>query len=369
MTGIDLHIVAFAVPYPPTYGGAMDVWNRVKALHEAGVRIRLHCFVYGQYIPQDIITEMVGEVHYYARSVWPVFFKKGQPFVITSRKSNQLLKRLQDDNIPILFEGMQTTGWMEFLSDRKKFLRAHNVEHKYYHQLAQNSGGFRSMIYTRESQCLEDYERQHAAGFDAIFTIAEPDQQWFAQQGGHAVLLPPFHGFKQVDIDPGQGKYLLYQGDLSIEINQRAVLELARMIPVGFKLTLVIAGRSGDPAFESKLSSFVNIRREADVSQEKMSELIRHAHILLVHSLHGEGMKMKLFPALFGGRFIMANRLSETQSILDQAIHFYEPSTFVPVLEALTTTYFTTAELDARKAILNQFPDDPTKARQIIRYL
>ena len=47
-SGPELHIVTFAVPFPANYGGAIDVWNRIAALKRGGVRIHLHCFVYGE---------------------------------------------------------------------------------------------------------------------------------------------------------------------------------------------------------------------------------------------------------------------------------------------------------------------------------
>jgi len=369
MPGIDLHIVTFAVPYPPNYGGAMDVWNRLKALKSLGVRIQLHCFLYGPYLPQNILQEVAEEIYYYPRSVWPIFFAKGQPFVISSRKNNQLLNRLQGDQIPVFFEGMQTTAWADSISNKKRMLRAHNVEHKYYQQLARNSGGYRSLIFNRESQCLEEYEKRYAKQFDAVFSISADDHEWFSAQGANSVHLPPFHGFQQVEIDFGRGQYLLYQGDLSIEINQRAVLELIRMLPAAFSMPLVVAGRSGDQGFESKISSFPNIRREADVSQDAMLHLIRHAQVLLVHSLHEEGMKMKLFPALFRGRFVAANQLSATKSALDDAIQFYNAENFTSILTRLASTSFDESALKERQRILSQLPDDATNARQIIRYL
>ena len=43
-----LHIVSFDVPYPPDYGGAIDVYYKLKALHEEGIKIYLHCFEYGR---------------------------------------------------------------------------------------------------------------------------------------------------------------------------------------------------------------------------------------------------------------------------------------------------------------------------------
>src|SRR5690349_12212532 len=158
MSTPDLHIIAFAVPYPPDYGGAIEVWNRLKALHQEGVKVSLHCFLYGNFLPQTAIHPYVQEVHYYPRSIWPVLFTRGQPFGVTSRKSKLLLARLKLDTKPILFEGVQTTAWRSELNGRKLFLRAHNIEHQYYKRLAAHSSGLTSIMFSRESQCLEEYE-------------------------------------------------------------------------------------------------------------------------------------------------------------------------------------------------------------------
>ena len=43
-----LHIVCLDVPYPVDYGGVFDLFYKIKALSEAGVKIHLHCFEYGR---------------------------------------------------------------------------------------------------------------------------------------------------------------------------------------------------------------------------------------------------------------------------------------------------------------------------------
>ena len=139
MTSPDLHIVTFAVPYPANYGGAIDVWNRLVALKSLGLRIHLHCFVYGSFTPQAKLDEVAEKVYYYPRVVKPVLFSRGQPYIVTSRKSKQLLKNLSADLSPILFEGIHTTGLADQLKGRKLLLRAHNVEHQYYAALANQS--------------------------------------------------------------------------------------------------------------------------------------------------------------------------------------------------------------------------------------
>ena len=41
-----LHIIALNIPFPPNYGGVIDIYYKIKALHQLGVKIILHCFAY-----------------------------------------------------------------------------------------------------------------------------------------------------------------------------------------------------------------------------------------------------------------------------------------------------------------------------------
>ena len=42
-----LHIISFDIPYPANYGGAIDVFHKIRCLNAQGVKIILHCFEYG----------------------------------------------------------------------------------------------------------------------------------------------------------------------------------------------------------------------------------------------------------------------------------------------------------------------------------
>jgi hypothetical protein len=369
MISPDLHIVTFAVPYPANYGGAIDVWNRLVTLKSAGLRIHLHCFVYGPFTPQAKLDEVAEKVYYYPRVVKPVLFSRGQPYIVTSRKSKALLNNLLADKSPILFEGIHTTGFAKECKGRKLLLRAHNVEHQYYAELANQTRGIKSLIFRRESLCLQDAELDLSAIFDVVLAISPKDKEWFESHGTNTILVPPFHGLKETQTKTGRGQYILYQGDLSIEINQEAVLDMMQRIPPDAAYPVVVAGRSGDRGFEEKLARYPNIKREADVSGEKMIELIENAQVILVHSLHGSGMKLKIFPALFHGRFVAATMDSQTNTPLDKAIHFYPPSGLAQLLETLWPTPFSTHHLLERKEILALQPGDAEKAREILRYL
>ena len=47
MPGREIHIVCFDVPHPPDYGGVIDIYYKVKSLHELGIKVHLHCYQYG----------------------------------------------------------------------------------------------------------------------------------------------------------------------------------------------------------------------------------------------------------------------------------------------------------------------------------
>ena len=43
---MKLHVVSFQVPFPPDYGGLIDVYYKLKALKEAGCSVVLHTYRY-----------------------------------------------------------------------------------------------------------------------------------------------------------------------------------------------------------------------------------------------------------------------------------------------------------------------------------
>lgn len=370
MSSPDLHIVSFAVPYPPDYGGAIDVWNRVKALHRAGIRIHLHCFVYGPFKPHDEIKEVTSEVRYYPRLSWQAIMSPGQPYIVSSRRNPLLLARLVQDQVPVLFEGIHTTGFVHDLKNRKRLLRAHNIEHKYYNELAVDSQRFQYLFFQRESLALHRYECKQADVFDTVFTISPEDHAWYRSREANSAMIPVFHGLDKVTSLEGRGDYLLYQGDLSIESNQQALTELLKTLRGSPEYKIVVAGRSGERVFEEKLTKYPKLTREVDVTESRMAKLVQNAQVIIVHSRHSSGMKVKLFPALYNGRFVIANENSLTRTPIDNALHHYQnPEEMVALIQTLWQKDFTAADVAHRTSIMSQLPGDDEKAQEIIRYL
>ena len=82
-----LHIVSFNVPYPPDYGGVIDVFYKIKALKEAGVQIHLHCYEYGREAAPELDT-LCKSVNYYHREKRLRDLSSLKPFIVKSRRDS-----------------------------------------------------------------------------------------------------------------------------------------------------------------------------------------------------------------------------------------------------------------------------------------
>ena len=82
----QLHIISFDVPYPANYGGVIDIYYKIKALHSQGVKIHLHCFEYGR--AEALHLEGLCEkVYYYKRTINKQLLLNPMPFVVITRSS------------------------------------------------------------------------------------------------------------------------------------------------------------------------------------------------------------------------------------------------------------------------------------------
>ena len=100
------------MPYPADYGGVIDVYYRIKALYQLGFKITLHCFEYGRG-KQTHLDEITEKTYYYKRQKSFLNGFNKRPFIVSSRRSKEILNRLLEDEYPILFEGLHTTWCLE----------------------------------------------------------------------------------------------------------------------------------------------------------------------------------------------------------------------------------------------------------------
>ena len=309
---LHIHIVSFDIPDPPSYGGAIDVYYKVRPLHEAHVHVPLHCFYRGTLHPSSTLEQWCDRVFYYRCSVNPAFLFAPLPFAVMIRRSDELLDNLLKDNHPILFEGLVSCYLLTHpqLRDRVKFYRECNIEHHYYHALGQSMRSpLKRWYYFLEARKLKQFE-PCIRNATYILAVAHQDEAHFKQHypSVPTSYIPSFHADTEISVCQGQGDYILYHGNLAVAENDHAARHIVKHIaPMLPDIPFVIAGRNPSKQLYALASQYANVQIIASPSTERMEQLIRDAQIHLLITFQGTGLKLKLLNVLYHGRHIIAN--------------------------------------------------------------
>lgn len=370
MSSQYLHIVAFNIPYPPDYGGVIDVYYKLKALSNAGVRIILHCFEYGRK-PSKELEDLCFKVYYYPRKSGLKYLLHSDPYIVATRNAKSMPERLLQDSFPVLFEGLHSTAALGKCVEAKKLclVRAHNIEHLYYRALARSESSPNTHWYLRrEAKKLKSYETiLHQA--DYVLGIAKHETAYYNEKYENALFVPAFHRFDEVISQEGSGSYILFHGNLGVSENSKAFLKLAKKVLSKLPYKVVVAGKNPSRSFENKLSSYVNIRIVANPADEEMDELIGQAHINLLFTAQSTGIKLKLLHALFAGRHCLVNQDMVEGSGLDKLCTIADSlHTVEAQIHELMQQPFTLTEIQERKKALKDF-SNRASAEKIVRIL
>jgi glycosyltransferase involved in cell wall biosynthesis len=354
------------IPYPADYGGVIDIFYKLKNLHKLGIEITLHCFEYGHRFANDMLDKYCHQVIYYPRIRGIKGLHTSLPYIVSSRRNNQLLKNLLADESPILFEGLHTTFYANHpsLSHRKKILRAHNIESDYYKQLAENTNSILKKIYfSFEANRLLFYEK-NLASFDAILSISESDFSFFQKEYPSAkhILVNAFHKYDEVISKTGKGNYCLFHGNLSVTENVKSVEYLVKEIFPAIDFPLIIAGKNPTDSLLSLQHEKIKII--ANPSEDELENLIQNAHINVLPSFQHTGLKLKLLYALFAGRHCIVDD-TQIESTLKNSVHIAKnKSDFIEKIQSLLEKEFSIEEIAIRKKALTSF-DNLANARLI----
>lgn len=307
-----INIIAFNIPYPPNYGGVIDVFFKLKSLHDLGVEIYLHCFLYNRERSEEL-EKYCKKIFYYPRkkALFSAFGYK--PYIVESRKVKALLKNLENNQYPIFFEGLHSCAFLSHpsLRNRYKMVRPCNIEHLYYTGLRNDENNpFKKLYFGIESLRLKVYEKQLKYA-QKILPISETDFAYFKNKfpSIDCIYLPAFHPVSEVICKKGESDYILFHGDLSVSSNIEAAMYIAENIAKESPYRFIIAGRNPNAKLRNLTAKSKNIELIESPDTNSMHQLIENAHIHLLLSFNLSGLKLKLLQSLFQGRFILCNSI------------------------------------------------------------
>lgn len=366
-----IHLVSFNVPYPPDYGGVMDVFYKITALKQLGAGVILHCFCYGRSRSRTLERECL-QVHYYRRDLNLVHIFRREPFIVLSRRNGSLLDQLLSDNNPVIFEGLHTTHLLDHpaLENRIKMVRTHNIEHIYYRNLAANEKNpFRKLFFNSEARKLERYE-QKLAKASLLLTISPGDTDYFRTKYGNALFVGPFHPGEGCRSSNGRGEYVLIHGDFSTAENNAAARFILKEVAVNWKHKTVIAGKRPSDELMQAASLLNHVRVIPNPSLNQMSELITNAQVCLLNASQPSGMKLKLINALCSGRHVITSPTVVAGTRLESLCNIAsDPGEWVSMTERLMIEDFTPEMRASRNLVLREVADNTLNARKIIEFL
>ena len=304
----DLHIISFNIPYPPSYGGLIDIYYKIRQLYEAGYLIHLHAFEYNRK-PSPDLEKYCTTFNYYKRRKGIFSFLSSKPYIVYSRKNPLLLANLLKNDYPILFEGLHSCYYLNdiALRNRIKLVRMHNIEHKYYKELYLVSKNiFEKFYFLTESIKLKFFEKNLKAASE-LLAINQNETLYFREKYGKTTWVSAFHANSIVNSIPGKGKFILLHGNLSVIENENAIIHALKKILNSVNFHIIIAGHSPSRKLIHEAGKNSNVRLIVSPDDNEMNRLIKEAHIHLLISFQNTGMKLKLLNALFSGRFVIAN--------------------------------------------------------------
>lgn len=368
-----IHIICHDVPWPVNYGGVVDLFYKLKALHEEGVKIKLHCFDYGRGKHEEL-NKYCSEVNYYDRKRGWKGLSFTKPYIVSSRANKGLLNNLLKDEYPVLMEGIHCTAFLKPLlsANKKVFLRLHNVECLYYSQLFQRETNFfKKLYFLNESIFLRHYERR-LPEYIPVLAVSPNDATFYKLEldKKNTNYLPVFIPHTTINGREGMGSYCLYHGNLSVPENVKAVHWLIDKV---FSLTytpFVIAGKDPSKKLMRKVEKNKNICVIANPSENEMNDLVAKAHIHVLPSFNNTGVKLKLIHAIYNGRHCVVNDAAVEGTGLEPACHI--GSNHVAFASIITQLYhqpFAIEEIELRKKLVQQIFNNKENVRQLIRWI
>jgi hypothetical protein len=363
-----LHIISFDVPYPANYGGVIDVFYKIKALQQQGIKVHLHCFDYGR-AETEYLKTVCEKVYYYKRKMNKQKLFSSLPFVVVTRASEALMGNLLKDNYPILFEGLHCCYHLQDarLANRIKIVRTHNIEHDYYKNLEKvEKKVFKKIYFGMEARKLERFEKVLSKA-NYIAAISPADAKELASRYNNVYHITAFHPNERVEIKAGVGKFCLYHGNLEVGENNEAALYLVNEVFSKIEIPLVIAGKKPSKELMIAVANYKHIQLKANISTEEIDDLIKNAQINVLPTFQATGIKLKLLAALYNGRHCVVNSpmvantgLESLCSIKDTAVEMSDE------IIRLVEQPFEANEKLNREAILSENFSNKTNVKKLI---
>lgn len=351
-----LHIVCPVAPWPLTSGSQIDIFHRIKSLHAEGIAIILHYFSNTDERHPTELNPFCEAIHIYPLA------KKGPsqlPETIRLRLDEALLLRLQQDEHPILLEGLSCCGFIDQLSktNRKIVVRIQQLQHRYLQEKAKQSGNpIRWIRWWIERKKLMRF-KLHLPKSPTFACVNEGQARYYSEKLGvnKVIALPVFSPYSTVQSKEGLGSFCLFQGNLSEKETEKILVWLLTKVFSRVHIPFVIAGQDPSPRIEKLVYLYQHTCLVANPGDAELDDLIQKAQTNVLPSSVSAGTHLRLLHAISLGRHCICNTKAVKDSPLKEACYVAESAEGIASLIAeLQHRSFGEEEIILRKHLLKE---------------
>ncbi|MEY3245689.1 MAG: hypothetical protein RL253_846 [Bacteroidota bacterium] len=372
---IHLHIVTSDFPNGVDNPQLSDAFFLIKALSHQKINIHLHSFVLLNEEPSVQLTELCSSISFYQRDKSNISFKADLPYHVSTRSSQKLIDRLNEDTFPVIFIGLSSSYPLygnQLRSDRKFVVRLNKNEAAYYHQLAALVPWKGKKVHYqieawRMRKFLKKLISKKISFFYSSDAIVQNIKPHITSQFNSLAL---FTGMPPVFHQPGNGHFCLFYGRLSDEETSYAASWLLEHVFNTLEIPFVIAGSRPSTHLENAAHVRQHTCLVSNPGEKEMQDLIKKAQVVLSPAFIQHEEDDHLLQAMALGKHVLINPKSsrKTQSIA--CCHLVQsPEEFIEKTRTLFETPFSEEEKYARQHLLNAKFQDEKSLEKIISWL
>lgn len=301
-------------PYPPTHGGRVDTWNRIRCLSLMGHNIDLVSTVKEKPGDKDleVVQEIVDNVIIANRSYKLINFISSDPFQVASRDSLREITFSSND-FDLLFLDCEYVYRILFnpnLRSTTVLMRLQNNEEKYFRELAASTSNiFRKLYYLSDALKFRSVIHKIKRKVDGFLFIST--EELLKMQEKYPCMkcyyLPPSLSLREDDfkeLTSSEGG-VLFIGSLFMPNNQEALswyLTKVHPLITDQSYHLIIAGNSKETSIEW-LYELIGSENNVEVynSPRDLSPLYERSILFINPMRSGAGVKMKTIEAILQG--------------------------------------------------------------------
>ena len=345
-------------PYPASEGGPMAMNSIITGLIEAGHQVKILAINNEKYnvkesdIPDDYREKTGIELIDVDLRVRPLkaffnlFTKKSyhvERFISKAFKE-KLVETLEKESYDVVqLEMLYMTPYVETIREHSKaliVLRAHNIEHKIWERIANETKFFAKRWYIKHlAKTLKEYELSAIETVDGIAAITRKDASFFRKYCSKPIIDIPFGVYPEQFIPDYEidGEPQFYHiGSMNWMPNEEGIKwfideVLPKTVEKVPNFVYHLAGRSMPDWLTNLNNPHVDVIGE--VADAK--EFVANHDIAIVPLLSGSGIRIKIIESMAMGKTVITTRVGAEGILYDEEVNIIIAENKAKMVEAI----------------------------------